>query len=244
MTEPKMSDVEVIDRLRPTPEQLENYKRFQLTESGISPMAKPYDDATYYIATGLEHNEIGNPDISPTAHKRMSDKRHNKLQVAVDYAQKKGIFAREYGDEDAEIGFITWGSTEGAMQEAIDLARQHDLSVAQLHLLLLNPLPADVILNFFKKHPRIVVAELNYTGQLAQRLRAALNIQVESFTKCTGQPFTPYELLKHMLSVDGWDDDRSEPVLSQVVWVQKQVPAPTPGHQGQGANWGSTVSRI
>jgi 2-oxoglutarate/2-oxoacid ferredoxin oxidoreductase subunit alpha len=245
MAEPDMSQVEVIDRQRPTPEQLENYKRFQLTESGISPMAKPYDDATYYIATGLEHNEIGNPDISPVAHKKMSDKRHKKLQTAMEYAQKKGIFAREYGDDDAEIGFITWGSTEGAMQEAIDLASQWGVSVAQLHLLLLNPLPADVVFEFIKKHPRIVVAELNYTGQLAQRLRAALNIQVESFTKCTGQPFTPYELLKHILSLYGWDDDRSEPVLSQVVWVQKQVPEPKPGHQGQGANWSTTaVSRI
>lgn len=248
MAEPDMEKVEVISRARPTAEQLENYKRFQLTESGVSPMAKPYDDATYYIATGLEHNEIGNPDISPATHKNMSDKRHNKLQIAVDYAQAKGIFTREYGDENAEFGFITWGSTEGAMQEAIDLAKQWGLPAAQLHIMLLNPLPADVIFEFIKKHPRIIVAELNYTGQLAQRLRAALNIQVESFTKCTGQPFTPYELLKHILALHDWDDDRSEPVLSQVASVQKQrqVPAPTPGHDGQGAttDGGVAVSRI
>jgi pyruvate/2-oxoacid:ferredoxin oxidoreductase alpha subunit len=74
-------------------------------------MAKPYDDATFYIATGLEHNELGNPDISPAAHKKMSDKRHSKLQVAVDYAERTGRFARHYGDPNAEIGFITWGST-------------------------------------------------------------------------------------------------------------------------------------
>jgi 2-oxoglutarate ferredoxin oxidoreductase subunit alpha len=244
MEEPNISEVQVINRARPTAEQLENYKRFQLTENGISPMAKPYDDATYYIATGLEHNEIGNPDISPAAHKKMSDKRHQKLQVAVDYALEKGIFAREYGDPNAEIGFITWGSTEGAMQEAINLAKQWDLPAAQLHILLMNPLPADVIYQFIDKHPRIVVAELNYTGQLAQRLRAALNIQVESFTKCTGQPFTPYELLKHIMSLHDWDDDRSEPVLSHVarVQTQMQVPAPKPGHDGQDANMGGAVA--
>ena len=244
MQEPKMGEVEVINRARPTAEQLENYKRFQLTENGISPMAKPYDDATYYIATGLEHNEIGNPDISPAAHKKMSDKRHQKLQVAVNYALEKGVFTREFGDPNAEIGFITWGSTEGAMQEAIDLAKQWDLPAAQLHILLMNPLPADVIYQFIDKHPRIVVAELNYTGQLAQRLRAALNIQVESFTKCTGQPFTPYELLKHIMALHEWDDDRSEPVLSHVARVQKQmqVPAPKPGHDGQDANMGGAVA--
>ena len=178
----------------------------------------------------------------------MSDKRHKKLQVAVEYAQKKGIFARQYGDPAAEIAFITWGSTEGAMQEAIDLAAQWDLPVTQLHLLLLNPLPAQTVYDFMKNRQRVVVAELNYTGQLAQRLRAALNIQVDSFTKCMGQPFTPYELLRQILFYYDWDDARSDPVLSQVATVQnqRQVPAPEPGHEGQDASMAGpvAVSRI
>lgn len=248
MDEPNLEDFPVIDRLRPTEEQLADYKRFEQTESGVSPMAKPYDDATYYIATGLEHNEIGNPDISPAAHRKMSDKRHKKLQVAVDYAMERGTFARQYGDPDAKIGMITWGSTEGALQEAIDLATNWDLPVEQLHLLLLNPLPAETIYKFMEGKERVVVAELNYTGQLAQRLRAALNVPVDSFTKCTGQPFTPHELLKQIMTLHGWEPDRSDPVLSQVARIQhqRQVPMPKPGHQGQNESMGGpvAVSRI
>lgn len=244
--EPDASTLEIIDRLRPTPEQLKDYKRFELTENGVSPMAKPYDDATYYIATGLEHNESGKPDISPAAHRHMSDKRHQKLQVAQDYAERKGTFARTYGDPNADIAFITWGSTEGAMQEAIDLAAQQNLSCAQLHLLLLNPLPENAIREFLKNKKQIVVAELNYTGQLAQRMRAALNIQVDSFTKCTGQPFTPYELLKHIMTLHGWDVEKSDPVLSQVARVQHQVqvPIPEPGSEGQGDDTDASGSRF
>ncbi len=244
--EPKLSDYEIINRARPTAEQLQNYKRFALTESGVSPMAKPFDDATYYIATGLEHNEGGKPDISPAAHKNMSDKRHKKLQVAVEYANRKGTFARHYGNVESEIGFITWGSTEGAMQEAIDLAQQQGLNAAQLHVLLMNPLPEDAIRQWMEGKKRIVVAELNYTGQFAQRLRAALNVQVESFTKCTGQPFTPYELLEQILFLHGWGTDKSEPVLTQVARVQhqRQVRAPQPGHQGQGDSVDNSGSRI
>ena len=234
--EPDLANYEIIDRVRPTAEQLQNYKRFELTESGVSPMAKPFDDATYYIATGLEHNEAGKPDISPAAHKNMSDKRHKKLNVAVEYANRKQIFARHYGSEDAKIGFMTWGSTEGAMREAIDLAARQGLETAQLHVLLMNPLPEEQIRAFLQGKETIVVAELNYTGQFAQRLRAALNIQVDSFTKCTGQPFTPYELLQQILFLNGWGMDKSEPVLTQVARVQhqRQVAAPTAGHQGQG----------
>ncbi len=234
--EPDLANYEIINRARPTAEQLENYKRFELTESGVSPMAKPFDDATYYIATGLEHNEFGKPDISPSAHKNMSDKRHKKLNVAVEYSNRRQIFARHYGSANAKIGFVTWGSTEGAMQEAIDLAAQQGLETAQLHVLLMNPLPEDQIRAFLNGKNQIVVAELNYTGQFAQRLRAALNVQVDSFTKCTGQPFTPYELLQQILFMNGWDTDKSEPVLTQVARVQhqRQVAAPTAGHQGQG----------
>ena len=118
----------------------------------------------------------------------------------------------------------------------------------QLHLLLLNPLPAETVYKFMEGKERVVVAELNYTGQLAQRLRAALNIQVDSFTKCTGQPFTPHELLKEIMTLHGWEPDRSDPVLSQVARVQhqRQVPMPKPGHQGQNESMGGpvAVSRI
>ncbi len=244
MDEPNLADIPVIDRLRPTAEQLENYKRFELTENGVSPMAKPYDDATYYIATGLEHNEIGNPDISPAAHRKMSDKRHKKLDLAVKYAAERGTFTREHGDPEAKIGLITWGSTEGAVQEAIEIAANYGLPVAQLHLLLLNPLPADVIYKFMEGKDRVIVAELNYTGQLAQRLRAALNVPVDSYTKCTGQPFTPHEILKEIMVLHGWEPDKSDPVLSQVARVQhqRQVPIPTPGHQGQNEDMAGAVA--
>ena len=244
MDEPNLADFPIIDRLRPTEEQLQDYKRFEQTESGVSAMAKPYDDATYYIATGLEHNEIGNPDISPAAHRKMSDKRHNKLDVAVKYAQERGTFARQYGDENAKIGLITWGSTEGALQEAIDLAAMYGLPVAQLHLLLLNPLPSETIYKWMEGKEKVVVAELNYTGQLAQRLRAVLNVPVDSFTKCTGQPFTPHELLKEIMVLHGWEPDKSDPVLSQAARVQhqRQVPIPTPGHQGQNAEMAGAVA--
>jgi pyruvate/2-oxoacid:ferredoxin oxidoreductase alpha subunit len=110
----------------------------------------------------------------------------------------------------------------------------------------MNPLPENAIRKFLEGKKRIIVAELNYTGQLAQRLRAALNIQVDSFTKCTGQPFTPYELLQQIMFLHGWDTDKSEPVLTQVARVQhqRQLPAPTAGHDGQGDSMDSSGSRI
>ena len=109
---------------------------------------------------------------------------------------------------------------------------------------MLNPLPADVIYKFMEGKDRVIVAELNYTGQLAQRLRAALNVPVDSYTKCTGQPFTPHEILKEIMVLHGWEPDKSDPVLSQVARVQhqRQVPIPTPGHQGQNEDMAGAVA--
>jgi len=243
INEPDVDAIEVIDRLRPNEEQLQEYNRFALTENNISPMAKPGEDPVYFVATGLEHNEKGNPDISPAAHRKMSDKRHGKLRVAQEYAERKGTFTRRYGSDDAKIGIITWGSTEGAISEAIDLAAKWDLPVQQLHLLLLNPLPEKEIYDFIYSKDKVIVAELNYTGQLAQRLRAALSVPVDSYTKCTGQPFTPYEIFKEIMVWHGWDAERSDPVLTQVARVQHQyqVPIPAPGHQGQDEHMAGSV---
>jgi 2-oxoglutarate ferredoxin oxidoreductase subunit alpha len=244
IAEPNVDEIEVINRLRPTEEDLKDYKRFALTENSVSPMAKPGEDPVYFVATGLEHNEKGNPDISPAAHRKMSDKRHLKPRLAMEYAEKKGTFARRYGARDAKIGIITWGSTEGAISEAIDLAAKWDLGVEQLHLLLLNPLPEKEIYDFIYSKDKVIVAELNYTGQLAQRLRAALSVPVDSYTKCTGQPFTPYEIFKEIMVLHGWDAEKSDPVLTQVARVQHQyqVPIPTPGHQGQDEHMAGSVA--
>src|SRR3982074_3539329 len=94
----------------------ERYLRYELTPNGVSPMAIPATPGGAYVATGLEHTQAANTTSDAGVHSAMTEKRFRKLEGVL----AKAPPAHEYGDPTAEIGFLTWGSTLGAVAEAID----------------------------------------------------------------------------------------------------------------------------
>jgi 2-oxoglutarate ferredoxin oxidoreductase subunit alpha len=145
-----------------------------------------------YVATGLEHDEHGHPDYEPQDHTAMIQKRFRKLQTAAEELPKP----QRYGDEDATIGIIGWGSTEGTIQEAVDRARAKGYKVASLHPKILSPLPDSTILDFIHSVKQVIVPECNYSGQLANLLGAKYGLQAIRLNKFGGIPFTAGEILR------------------------------------------------
>ncbi len=150
-----------------------SYSRYAYTESGISPISAPGPGAMAYVATGLEHDEYGHPDYEPEDHMAMMEKRFRKLDTAAEELPKP----QRYGDADATIGIIGWGSTEGTIQEAVDRARANGYKVASLHPKILSPLPNRTIRDFIRSVKKVIVPECNYTGQLANLLGAKYGLQ-------------------------------------------------------------------
>jgi 2-oxoglutarate ferredoxin oxidoreductase subunit alpha len=169
-----------------------SYARYAYTESGISPITTPGAGAVAYTATGLEHNEHGHPDYEPEDHEAMTRKRFRKLETALQELPKP----QRYGDEDATIGIIGWGSTEGAIQEAVDRARAKGYKVASLHPRILSPLPDDTIREFISSVKTVIIPECNYSGQLANLLGAKYGLQAKRVNKFGGIPFTAGEILQ------------------------------------------------
>jgi 2-oxoglutarate ferredoxin oxidoreductase subunit alpha len=130
-TRPKLNTIEVWNRVRANGKT--DFHRYTITENGVSPVAIPGESATTYIATGLEHNENGDPNYTPANHFRMTTKRHKKLE----YIAKEKGFTRRFGDEQAKVGIISWGSTEGPIEEAIRKANQLGYEVAALQVKML-----------------------------------------------------------------------------------------------------------
>jgi len=170
----------------------QNYSRYAYTASGISPTSTPGADAIPYIATGLEHDEQGHPDYEPEDHIAMMEKRFRKLDTAAEELPTP----ERYGDEEATIGIIGWGSTEGAIQEAIDRARAKGYKVASLHPKILSPLPDRTIRDFIHSVQKVIVPECNYSGQLANLLGAKYGLQAIRVNKFGGIPFTAGEILR------------------------------------------------
>jgi 2-oxoglutarate/2-oxoacid ferredoxin oxidoreductase subunit alpha len=169
-----------------------NYARYAYTASGISPIATPGPGAFTYVATGLEHDEHGHPNYEPEDHTAMMEKRFRKLATAAEELPPP----QRYGDENATIGIIGWGSTEGAIQEAVDRARAKGYRVAALHPKILSPLPDRAIRDFIRSVKTVIVPECNYSGQLANLLGAKYGLQAIRVNKFGGIPFTAGEILR------------------------------------------------
>ncbi len=184
------------ERVQPQQQELvgagQTYSRYAYSESGISPIPTPGAGAPVYTATGLEHDEHGHPDYEPEDHVAMTQKRYRKLETAAEELPAP----TRYGDDDALIGIIGWGSTEGAIQEAVDHARRNGYKVASLHPRVLSPLPDQTIRTFIGSVRKVIVAECNYSGQLANLLGAKYGLQAIRVNKFGGIPFTAADIFQ------------------------------------------------
>ncbi len=174
-----------------------SFARYAYTASGISATSTPGTGALPYVATGLEHDEHGHPDYEPEDHTAMTKKRYRKLETAAEELPQP----ERYGDADATIGIIGWGSTEGTIQEAVDRARAKGYKVAALHPRILSPLPDRAIHAFINSVDKVIIPENNYSGQLANLLGGRYGLQAIRLNKFGGIPFTAGEILRKIEEV-------------------------------------------
>jgi 2-oxoglutarate ferredoxin oxidoreductase subunit alpha len=163
------------------------FKRYALTDSGISPMVDPGTPGGMHIATGLEHNESGMPSYAGDNHEVMQAKRFNKLKTVANDMP----LAEVDGTGAADLGVIAWGSTIGVVREALQRLRAEGYKVKGFYPKLLHPLPVQQFEDFGADCKRILLPEVNYLGQLAHFVRAETTLRPESYTICGGLPFTP-----------------------------------------------------
>jgi 2-oxoglutarate ferredoxin oxidoreductase subunit alpha len=173
------------------------YKRYQLTESGVSPMAIPGTEGGQYVATGLEHNEAGRPRADGNNHRVMTDKRFSKMELARNAAPP----AHVYGDPAAEVGILCWGSAFGMVVEAIDVLAERGIKAAALAPRMVWPLPDQQIKPFLESKRVILVPEMNYSGQFASLLRARYLCDIRPITEYNGAAFEVSRLVQEIEGV-------------------------------------------
>lgn len=146
------------------------YRRYLDTPAGISPMAVPGTPGTVYTADGLEHTERGIPSSQAADHRRQLAKRERKL-LQHDYGTR---WADVEGD--AELAVITFGSTTGAVREAIARAAAQGVALRLVTLRLLAPLLTDALAQALAGVRQVLVVEQNHGGQLLRYLRSRADL--------------------------------------------------------------------
>jgi 2-oxoglutarate/2-oxoacid ferredoxin oxidoreductase subunit alpha len=170
-------------------------------KTGLSRRFIPGQPGGMHTVTGLHHDENSRVAYSADIVQRSSTMRSRKLAVL----QQALTTPEVYGDEEGDLLVVGWGSTKGAIEEAVDRCRADGLSVSSLHLRFLSPMEPG-LKEIFSRFQRVMTVEINYSddlgdpyvteenrryGQLAWLLRAQTLVDVDCWTRVLGEPLRP-----------------------------------------------------
>jgi len=171
----------------------EEYKRFQLTDSGISPRLRLGTPGVVFWYTGDEHDELGHICEEPANRTRMVDKRMRKLETA-----DKEIPVKErinlFGDAEAAATVVSWGSPKGAVIEAVEKLRRENYKMNFLQVRMPHPLPQNYVAEILGRARKKIAVEGNYSSQLAGLIKERTGISMDHFVlKWNGRPVSADE---------------------------------------------------
>jgi 2-oxoglutarate/2-oxoacid ferredoxin oxidoreductase subunit alpha len=174
--------------------------------TGLSRRIVPGQPNGMFTLTGLEHDARSKVAYSGGIHQNSSTMRSRKLAVL----QQALLPPDVRGDAEGDLLVVGWGSTRGAIEEAVDRARAAGARVSSLHLTFLSPLQPG-LREIFARFTRVCTVELNYSdeadapwitpdnrryGQLAWLLRASTLVDVDCWTRVPGEPLRPGSILE------------------------------------------------
>jgi 2-oxoglutarate ferredoxin oxidoreductase subunit alpha len=152
------------------------------------PWVKPGTPGLLHRIGGIEkRNGTGNIDYAPSNHQEMTELRRDKVAGIKVPDQQVDL-----GETSGKLAVVGWGSTFGAIHQAVRRARGRGLEVSHIHLRHIWPLPANLGA-LLKGFDNVLVPEMN-TGQLKTVLRDQFLVDARPLTKVSGQPFRIAEI--------------------------------------------------
>ncbi len=186
----------MIDEELPETDDKAYFKRYEVTEDGISPRVLPGMKHAIHHVTGVEHDETGKPSEAALNRKDQMDKRMKKLNY-VNFDQPVYVNAPH---EEADILFVGFNSTRGVLEELQQTLNENGVKVNHAHIRLIHPFPTAEMQPLVSKAKKVVVVENNATGQLANiiKMNVGGHDKIVSVLKYDGTPFLPLSLAKQV----------------------------------------------
>jgi len=172
-----------------------DYKRYEITDDGISPMAFPGTKNTVVKATSYEHDEFGLTTEDAGETKAMQDKRFLKEgSIRADFKNYETV--KVYGDEKSKNVIVFWGSTKGPVLEA---AKYLDKPVKLVQVVWMEPMDTERVVAELDGAEKIIDVEANHNGQLAELIRQKTGIEItERILRYDSRPFEVMELASEL----------------------------------------------
>ncbi len=172
--------------------RIKEYKRYKFTADGISPRVLPSMKNGLHMVESNEHDEKGYRDEEPENRVKMMEKRMKKLTTI----GKDLILPKIYGEREAKLGIIGFGSTFGPIQEAMFQLKEMGISTKYLRMRTLWPFPSQKVGRFVNGCRKIFVVENNYSSQLGSLVKSQVSedFKIKNIRKYSGQSFRPQEI--------------------------------------------------
>src|ERR671910_1413044 len=202
-----------------TQEKKQRYLRFKLDSSPISPRAILGTENTVFWNSGDEHTEDGHITEDPVIRTKMMNKRMSKLDVALNEItdeEKLVVYDHWLENHDKpspeiDVVIISWGSTKGAILDAIDQLRidRKEIRLKFIQLKLLHPFPAQLVEKTIGNGGILIDVEMNYTSQLAIIFEQNIGRKVDyRIVKYNGRPMSTSEIYNALLRIHSGDAPR------------------------------------
>lgn len=177
-----------------------DYLRYKYTENGVSPRALPGQPGLNYVSGSDEHDEKGHliSDVKSgvpiwvAEREKMMRKRMRKLDGLAATTPPPVL----EGPASAELTFVAWGSTVGAIRDAMAILSARGVATNVIHLPTVYPIHGPELAKLVGGAKRTLLVEANYSGQLGRLIRAETGIHLtERLLKFDGEPFYPQEIV-------------------------------------------------
>ncbi len=174
----------------------EEYKRYKVTENGISPRMIPGNSkGKTVLVDSDEHTEEAHITEASDVRNAQMEKRMKKLQLIKDEMEEPEFI----GNEDLEILLVGFGSTYGALKDAVDELNNQGKKVGSLSFGDIYPLPKNNLRLYANKAKKIINVEQNYTGQLGKLITQETGILISnSILKYDGREITGNEIIEKL----------------------------------------------
>ncbi len=178
--------------------KMKDFKRYQLTQNGVSPRSVPGQRNGIFIGNSDEHDEHAYMDESAENRANMTDKRFRKLNSLMKEIKEPKL----YGKEKADITLVGWGSTKLPILEAMKTLAEKNISANFLHFVYAYPLQTKKLLEVLGKSKKSIIIEGNKTAQFAGLVREFTGKEFDyNILKYDGRQFYPEEIAENVVNV-------------------------------------------
>lgn len=186
-----------------------HFQRFKFEDSPISTRVPIGTENAIFWNTGDEHTEEGHISEDPENRIKMMDKRMKKLDLALEKIAEDDKAACYDFDSNTNGVVISWGSTKGAILEALEKLSEEGKKLRFIQIRLLHPFPTETVKKFLMDTKLVIDVEMNYSSQLGSLVQQNTGREIDyKIVKYNGRPISSTEIYIALKTILSGNDER------------------------------------